>query len=97
MIGAAFLAMGILASSMSRSAVVAAIICLLMLFALRFLAAGNTLGGGLGRLFGYLSFGAPLENFSSGIIDTRDIVYLATFIFFTLFTAVRVIEINRWK
>jgi ABC-2 type transport system permease protein len=97
LIGAAFLAMGVLASSLTRSAVVAAMICLLMLFALRFMSAGSMLGGGLGRLFNYLSFGAPLENFSSGLIDTRDVVFLASFIFFTLFAAVRVIEINRWK
>jgi ABC-2 type transport system permease protein len=97
LIGAAFLAMGVLASALTRSPVVAAIICLLMLFALRFLAAGSTLGGGLGKVFRYLSFSGQLDNFSSGLIDTRDIVYLGSFLIFTLFTAIRVIEINRWK
>jgi ABC-2 type transport system permease protein len=97
LIGAAFLAMGVLSSALTRSAVVAAIICLLMLFALRFLAAGSTLGGGLGRVFRYLSFSGQLDNFSTGLIDTRDVVYLVSFAFFTLFTAIRVIEINRWK
>ena len=97
LIGAAFLAMGVLSSALTRSAVVASIICLLMLFALRFLAAGSTLGGGLGRVFRYLSFSGQLDNFSSGLIDTRDVVYLVSFAFFSLFTAIRVIEINRWK
>ena len=97
LLGAAFLAMGVLASSLTRSAVVAAIICLLMLFTLRMLSAGSTIGGGLGTVLHYISFSGQLNDFSKGLIDTRDIVYLGSFIIFTLFTAVRVIEINRWK
>jgi ABC-2 type transport system permease protein len=97
LIGAAFLAMGVLASSLTRSAVVAAIICLLMLFGLRFLSAGAILGGPIGKVFHYISFTGQLDDFSGGLIDTRDIVYLVSFIVFMLFTSVRVIEINRWK
>jgi ABC-2 type transport system permease protein len=97
LIGAAFLAMGVLASSLSRSAVVAAIICLLMLFALRFIGAGAALGGPLGKVLHYISFSAELGNFSNGLVDTRDIAYLGSFAFLSLFAAVRVIEINRWK
>ena len=97
LIGAAFLAIGVLASSLTRSAVVAAIICLLMLFALRFLSAGSILGGPIGKVFHYVSFAGPLADFSSGLIDTRNFAYLISFIVFSLFAAVRVIEINRWK
>lgn len=97
LLGAAFLAMGVLSSSLSHSAVVAAIICLLVLFGLRFLSAGSMLGGPVGRVFYYLSFSGQFNNFMSGLIDTRDIVYILTFIMFALFAAVRVVEINRWK
>lgn len=97
LIGASFISMGVLASSLTKSAVVAAIFCLLMLFGLRFLSAGSMLSGGIGKVFNYLSFSGALNNFSSGLIDTRDLVYLGSFIFFSLFTAIRVIEINRWK
>jgi ABC-2 type transport system permease protein len=97
LIGASFIAMGVLASSLTRSAVVAAILCLLMLFALRFLSAGSVIGGPLGSVFHYISFAGQLSNFSNGLLDTRDLVYIASFIMFSLFAAVRVIEINRWK
>ncbi len=97
LLGAAFLAMGVLASSLTRSAVVAAIISLLVLFGLRFLSAGSMLGGAIGRTFYYLSFSSMYNNLMGGLIDTRDLVFLFSFIFFTLFTAIRVIEINRWK
>jgi ABC-2 type transport system permease protein len=97
LLGASFLAMGVLASSLSRSAVTAAVISLLVLFTLRFLSAGSVIGGALGKTFYYLSFSGQFNNLSNGLIDTRDIVYMISFIFFALFTAVRVIEISRWK
>lgn len=97
LLGAAFLAMGVLSSSLSKSSVVAAIICLLVLFGLRFLSAGSMVGGTIGKVFYYLSFSGQYNNFMNGLIDTRDVVYTLTFILFALFTAVRVIEINRWK
>jgi ABC-2 type transport system permease protein len=97
LLGASFLAMGVLASSLSKSAVTAAVISLLVLFTLRFLSAGSIIGGPIGKTFYYLSFSGQFNNLSNGLIDTRDIVYMISFIFFALFTAVRVIEINRWK
>ncbi len=97
LLGAAFLSMGVLSSALSRSAVVAAIICLLVLFGLKFLAAGSIMGGPLGKTFHYLSFSGQFNNFVNGLIDTRDIIYLLSFIVFSLFAAVRVVEINRWK
>jgi len=97
LLGASFIAMGILSSSMTRSPVVASIICLLVLFGLRFLSAGAILGGALGRTLYYISFSGQYNNLANGLIDTRDIVFMLSFIIFMLFTAIRVIEINRWK
>jgi ABC-2 type transport system permease protein len=97
LLGAAFLAMGVLSSSLTQSSVVASLICLLVLFSLRFLSAGSLLGGALGKTFYFLSFSGQFNNLTNGLLDTRDIVYMVSFIIFTLFTAVRVIEINRWK
>ena len=97
LIGAAFIAMGVLSSSMTRSSVVAAIICLLVLFGLQFMEAGSRIGGPVGKVIHYLSFSGHFSNLTQGLIDTRDIVYIATFIIFALFASVRVIEINRWK
>lgn len=97
LLGASFLAMGVLSSSLTRSAIAAGIICLLILLGLRFLEAGGVLGGPLGRTFYYLSFSGQFNNLTNGLIDTRDLAYMISFIIFSLFTAIRVIEINRWK
>ncbi len=97
LLGAAFIAMGILASSLTKSSVVAAIICLLVLFGLQFMEAGSRIGGPVGKVIYYLSFSGHFNSLTQGLIDTRDIVYIVTFIIFALFTSVRVIEINRWK
>lgn len=97
LLGASFISIGILASSMTKSAVTAAVISLLVLFTLRFLSAGSIIGGPLGKTFYYLSFSGQFNNFSNGLIDTRDVVYMLSFIIFSLFTAIRIIEINRWK
>jgi ABC-2 type transport system permease protein len=97
LLGASFVAMGVLASSLTRSSVVAAIITLLVLMGLQLMTAGAVIGGPVGRVFHYLSFAGHFENFSAGLIDTRDLIYMLTFIIFTLFASVRVIEINRWK
>jgi len=97
LLGASFLAMGVLSSSLTRSAIAAGIICLLILLGLRFLSAGSVLGGPLGRTFYYLSFSGQFNNLTNGLIDTRDMAYMFSFIIFSLFTAIRVIEINRWK
>jgi len=97
LLGAAFIAMGVLSSSLTRNSVVAAVICLLALFGLRLLAMGSMVGGAVGKTFYYLSFSGQYTNMLNGLIDTRDVVFMFSFIIFTLFTAVRVIEINRWK
>ena len=97
LLGAAFISVGVLSSALTRNSIVAALICLLVLFAFRFLSAGSLIGGSLGKVFYYLSFSGQYNDFSNGLIDTRDIVYFATFIVFSLFTAVRIVEINRWK
>ncbi|HDS30674.1 MAG TPA: hypothetical protein ENN67_06490 [Firmicutes bacterium] len=97
LLGASFIAMGVLASSLTKSSVVAAIITLLVLMGIQLMSAGAFIGGPVGKVFQYLSFSAHFENFARGLIDTRDITYMFSFIVFTLFTSVRVVEINRWK
>ena len=99
LLGASFLAVGMLGTSLARSQMLAtgisfSIILGLMIFGY----AGRFLGGGsFSQLFEYLPGTAHFANFAQGLIDTRDLIFFASFIFFSLFTAIRVVEINRWK
>ena len=99
LLGASFLAVGVLGSAMSKSQMLASVISFsivlgLMIFGL----AANMVGPGpLAHVLEYLPGTAHYENFAAGLIDTRDLIFFASFIFFSLFTAIRVVEINRWK
>jgi ABC-2 type transport system permease protein len=99
LIGASFLAVGMLGTSLAKSQMLASGISFSILIGLMIFGyAGRLLGGGrFSHVLEYLPGTAHFENFARGLIDTRDIIFFVTFIFFTLFTAIRVVEIKRWK
>ena len=45
----------------------------------------------------FLSLLDHYENFTKGVINTRDLVYSASFIFFFLFLTKRQLESRRWR
>jgi ABC-2 type transport system permease protein len=56
------------------------------------------LGAGyLGKVFQSLSLMEHFENFTKGVIDTRDLVYCLSFIYFFLFLTKRQLESRRWR
>ncbi len=76
LMGAAGCAVGLFASSVSQSQVVAFVISFSVLFALFML--GNLLiflPAGLAPVLEYLSLGYHLENLSRGVLDSRDLLY----------------------
>jgi ABC-2 type transport system permease protein len=99
LLGASFLAVGVLGSALAKSQMLASAISFTIVFTLLiFGVAGQWLGPGkLGNVLEYLPGTTHFGNFAIGLIDTRDIVFFLSFIFFTLFAAVRVVEIKRWK
>ena len=99
LLGASFLAVGILGSSLAKSQMLAFVISTIIILGLMiFSVAGNVLGPRLlGNVMDYLQGISHFDNFAIGLMDTRDIVFFLSFILFSLFTAVRVVEIKRWK
>lgn len=99
MLGGVFLSFGLLASSLTENQIIAGfvgfgLILLLWLMGWASQGAGDT---GLGLVLSYLSIGEHFENFSKGLIDTGDLVYLLSLIAVGLFLTHRVIESQRWK
>lgn len=99
LIGACYIALGVFASAITKSQTVSAIIGIGVLFGLMLCYYAGSLDlFGLGKVLAYLS---PVEHFISsfgqGAINTRDVVYYLSFIFFLLFLSVRVVEIKRWQ
>jgi ABC-2 type transport system permease protein len=98
LMGGAFIAFGILASSLTSNQIVAAVIsfgALLIFWLIGFSAysAGPVLGG----ILRHISLLEHFENFSRGIIDSRDVIYYLSFTIFCLFLTLRSLESNKWR
>ncbi|MBI1987270.1 MAG: ABC transporter permease subunit [Nitrospinae bacterium] len=98
MLGAAFIARGILASSLTENQVVAAALSfgfLLLFWAISW--ATFFTGPKLGSVLTYLSLMDHLNSFSKGVIETKDVVYYLGFTFYCLFLTLRSLESKRWR
>ncbi len=99
LLGAAFLAVGILASALTRSQVIAAVVAFfaqvtLFLFGvLEYLSMEGTWHD----VFHHLNVWAHMDDWGRGIVDTRYLVYYATLTLFCLFCSVRALETRRWR
>jgi ABC-2 type transport system permease protein len=98
LIGAAFISVGILASSLTESQVVAAIIGIVALF-IMFMAGqiGEAIGGIFGKILNWFSLMTRFDDFSNGILSLSPIVYYISFTVVFLFITTRVIEKRRWS
>lgn len=108
LLGAAFLAVGILASAMTRNQIIAAVLSLGVLLFLwlidvfaPLLPTDVTL-----PLGGTLNPSEALQNlsviyhyfdFTKGVVDTRHVLYYLSVVAVCLFLATRVLEIRRWR
>ncbi len=99
LLGASFLALGLFASSLTENQIIAGVVGFALLLLLWVIGWAQELGAGgaLGRVMQFLSLTEHYDNFSKGVINTRDLVYCASFIFFFLFLTKRQLESRRWR
>lgn len=98
LMGAAFISVGLLASSFTENQIVAAVIsfgALLLFYIIGWLSA--TAGPIAGQFLSYLSIVDHLDDFLKGVIDTKDVVFYLSFILTGLFLAVRSAELCSWR
>jgi ABC-2 type transport system permease protein len=98
LLGAALLAIGLLASSLTQNQAVAVLVGMAMVIALwliRYL--GNFTGPALGDFLGELSIFSHYQDFTKGVIDTTDLAYYLSVIAACLFLATRAVETRRWR
>jgi ABC-2 type transport system permease protein len=96
--GAACVAIGLLASSLTESQIVAAIVAfavLLMLWVIGLAARGQE--GFWQKLLEYLAITTHMESFVRGILKISDVVYYASLAFVGLFLTHRVVDAQRWR
>ncbi len=98
--GAAYLAIGLFASSLTENQIIAFIIGVVICFG--FFIIGESfvlmaLPSGIAPFFRYLGLGTHFESIGRGVIDSRDIIYYLSVIGFFLFLNVRSVESRKWK
>jgi ABC-2 type transport system permease protein len=79
--GSAFLAVGLLASSLTESQIVSAVVSFVVLLALWLSDnIGQAAGGLFGQIVGYTSLINHIQGFSQGVIETKDVIFYLTVI-----------------
>lgn len=105
-VAAFYMAFGVLASSMARDQVIAAIIGFAFTFTIAIIGAlGPQLAMSAGKegntaLAEFLSFIGPIrhfQEFAMGNISSQSIIYLVSTIIFLLFLATRMVESRKWS
>lgn len=101
LLGCVLVSMGCLASALTRSQTVAAILSFgasIAMLMLSFLALGFSGDSTVrGQLLSQVGLIEHMQDFSSGVIDTRPLVLYVTLTVFFLFFTKRVVESRRWK
>jgi len=94
LVGAQYLAIGLLASSLTKSQFVALLITILIEFGLFVLGIGEYIfdPGLVHDVCSYVSLAGHMEDFSKGLVDTRRLVYDGSLAAFCLFLTVRVVD-----
>jgi ABC-2 type transport system permease protein len=96
--GGCLLAIGAFISSLTRNQIVAGgvtfFVCLL-LWLLNWATSFDTTGWA--SVINYLSIVTHFDNFSKGLIESKDIIFYLSMIFFALFITSRAMESLRWR
>ena len=96
--GAATLAVGVLASSLTSNQIVAAVVSFGILLLLTLLEqAADVTSGRTALILEQSSLTGHFRDFARGIIDSNNIVYYLTFISVFLFLTIRNLESRRWR
>jgi len=98
LLGGTFIGIGVLASALTENQIVAVLLgfgLLLLLWLIDWSAqfAGPTAA----KILQYISIIEHLRDFQRGVIDTKDVIFYLSFIFFSLFLTTRAIESRRWR
>lgn len=99
-IGQFFIAIGLLASSMTKSQVAAALMSFAVVFFLLIVLNWLTFlfpSGPLGKVFHAISAFDQMEDFQRGIVDIRPVVLYLTGTVLVLFITTRVVESRKWR
>lgn len=101
LLGALYMSLGCLASSLTRSQIIAAMICLavgITLFLVSFLHyAMPAQAGWQAQAMTHISLVEHMKDFARGMVDTRQVTYYVSGTLLFLYLTLKVVESRRWK
>lgn len=97
LLGSAYIALGLVFSSMTKNQIVAGFLSFGVFLSLYLIEIAQNWGGWAQVLVPYLSVSRHLEEFAKGVVDTRDVVYYVSFVALGLFLTKQSIESYRWR
>ncbi len=96
--GGTLLAIGAFISTTTKNQIIAGgvtfFVCLLLWLLSWFTAFDST---GYAQVVGYLSIVTHFEGFAKGVLDSKDVIFYVSMIFFALFITSRSMESLRWR
>jgi ABC-2 type transport system permease protein len=98
LMGGCFISVGLFISSLTKNqilAVMATFTVFLMLWVINWIATFT--GPTTQAVLNYLSITDHLDDFTRGVIDTKHLVYYASFIAFGLYLTLRSVDSERWR
>ena len=97
LVGAVFIAVSIFGSSITENQVVAFIVSFLIVFILFMIdKVVSYVPAYLATTFEYMSIDYHFSNIARGVIDSRDVLYYLSAVFFTLFLGTLSLQKRRW-
>jgi ABC-2 type transport system permease protein len=96
--GGCFISVGMLISSFTRNQIVAGMLTFgvfLLLWVIDWI--GSFAGPTVETLVNYLSITQHFDDFAKGVIDTKHLIYYASFITFGLFLTAKSVDSERWR
>jgi ABC-2 type transport system permease protein len=101
LLGCLYMSLGIFASTVTRSQIIAAMFSFAMGFALFMLSfltsAFATQGGWEAKMMVHLGLGEHMRDFAQGVVDSRPVLLTLSLTAFFLFLSWKTVESRRWK
>ena len=98
LMGGAYVAIGVMASALTRNSIVSFIVAFAISFALYLLGRlTQFLPQALQKLVAFLSIDGHFENIGRGVVDSRDVIYYLSVMTVSLLIATLSLESRRWK
>jgi len=98
LLGGSFIALGIFTSSLTENQIVAAVLSFGALLLFWMLGWTTSISGpSLSAILVHISIVSHFDSFTVGLVDSRDIVFYLSFIFFWLFLTLRFLNSRYWR